>query len=90
MKYCKKCAQPDTRPKIKFDPISGCISEIGQKPKKIEDIQAQYRGLISFREEGLLAAKKLYDKEKSAYSEGKRYISKDRGLPDLYMTDLLG
>jgi len=88
--WAKRFLNPmDDAETLKLDPVSGRILEIGQKPEKIEDIQAQYIGLVSFREEGLLAAKKLYDREKNAYKEGKRCICKGRGLPELYMTDLI-
>lgn len=68
---------------------SGNIYNIGQKTKNIEDIQAQYIGLSSYKGKGVQALKDIYDKEKGFSARGARYICKDRSLDELYMTDLI-
>ena len=88
--WSKRFSSPsDDAETLKLSADYSRILEIGQRPEKPEDIQAQYIGLISFRGEGLSAAKELYEREKKAYGERKRYICKSREMPHLYMTDFI-
>jgi choline kinase len=68
---------------------SGKIIEIGQKPRNINDIHAQYIGLTAFRGNGLRALKNIYNKEKEAYQRHENRICNERDLSQLYMTDLI-
>ena len=64
----------------------GGLTEIGQKPKSMEEIQAQYIGLVAFRAGGVKALTQAYDAlEKS----GGNPFGGARSLDQLYMTDLL-
>lgn len=73
---------------LKVDSL-GRIKEIGQKTTDIKDIQGQYIGLSAFKGDGLQSMQELYDMEKSAYQEHKKFICKQRNLDQLYMTDLI-
>ena len=68
---------------------TGKIIEIGQKPKSINEIHAQYIGLTAFRGNGLRALKNIYNQEKEAFQRGENFICKERDLSQLYMTDLI-
>ena len=68
---------------------SGRIIEIGQKPKSINEIQAQYIGLTAFKGNGLRSLRKIYEKEKEAFQRHENYICNERNLSQLYMTDLI-
>lgn len=67
----------------------GQIADIGQKPKRIEDVQAQYIGLVAFRSEGVRALTDAYDAAEADEREGRVPFSGERELDRLYMTDLL-
>jgi choline kinase len=64
----------------------GSLAEIGQRPKSMDEIQAQYIGLVAFRADGVQAITRTYDAlEKS----GSNPFGGTRSLDQLYMTDLL-
>ncbi len=61
----------------------GSITEIGQKPNSISEIQGQYMGLMKFSSKGTDVLKKVFNNAKSTgYLRGK-------ALENAYMTDLL-
>jgi len=59
------------------------ITDIGQKPKSIQDIQAQYMGLVKLNNTGCEIFKEEYLKLKLLYKDNHKY------LDNLYMTDFL-
>ena len=61
----------------------GTISEIGQKPKSIDDIEGQYIGLMKFSSHGLKQIKNIFHNAVS----NKNLLGKP--VEDAYMTDLL-
>jgi len=61
----------------------GTISEIGQKPKSLDEIEGQYMGLMKFSAKGI---KKIKDIFHIAISNG-HLMGKD--VENAYMTDLL-
>jgi L-glutamine-phosphate cytidylyltransferase len=64
----------------------GSLADIGQKPRNMDEIQAQYIGLVAFRDGGVRAMTETYDTlEKDAANP----FGGPRNLDQLYMTDLL-
>lgn len=61
----------------------GTISEIGQKPKSLKEIQGQYIGLMKFSSLGISQIKKIFN----AAKESGELLGKP--LETAYMTDLL-
>ena len=61
----------------------GTISEIGQKPSSLEEIEGQYMGLMKFSSEGVRQIKSAFH---SALESG-RLLGKE--VENSYMTDLL-
>lgn len=67
----------------------GMITEIGQKAGSLDEIEAQYIGLIALRSAGVEALTRTYDEISEADSYGKKPFDGVRTLDQLYMTDLL-
>lgn len=67
----------------------GHITDIGQKPKRIEDIMAQYIGLVAFRGQGVRALLDAYAAAEDEGGDGSSVFGSKRSLDKLYMTDLL-
>jgi L-glutamine-phosphate cytidylyltransferase len=65
------------------------MTEIGQIPKSLADIEGQYIGLMRFQGTGLQQFCQLHEQEKIAFEKGTQSVSQQRKLPDLYMTDML-
>ena len=61
----------------------GTISEIGQKPKDLSEIEGQYMGLMKFSDNGLRKLKNIFH---SALKIGNL---QNKSIENLYMTDLL-
>jgi L-glutamine-phosphate cytidylyltransferase len=61
----------------------GTISEIGQKPKSLDEIEGQYMGLMKFSTKGLKQIKEIFH---TAVEKGE-LLGKD--VENSYMTDLL-
>lgn len=61
----------------------GTISEIGQKPKSLDDIEGQYMGLMKFSPDGVNQIKKIFH---AALKSGKLL---QKSAENAYMTDLL-
>lgn len=64
----------------------GSLAEIGQRPKSMDEVQAQYIGLVAFRAGGIEAITRTYDALEN--SRGNPFGG-PRSLDQLYMTDLL-
>jgi choline kinase len=64
----------------------GALAEIGQRPKSLDDVQAQYIGLVAFHARGVKAITRTYDALEQA---GGNPFGGPRSLDQLYMTDLL-
>ena len=62
---------------------NGEITEIGQKPKSLSEIEGQYMGLIKFSSIGVSILKKIFH-----HSKMTGYL-KDKSLEKAFMTDLL-
>lgn len=67
----------------------GRILSIGQAPDSLEQIQAQYIGLMAFRGEGVAALRSLYEKAKIQGKDGQNPLRGQRSFENLYMTDIL-
>ena len=63
--------------------LSGKITEIGKRPKTVEEIQGQYIGLMKFSENGISNIKAVFHK---AVKFGKLL---EKPVEESYMTDLL-
>ncbi|MBT5407159.1 MAG: phosphocholine cytidylyltransferase family protein [Gammaproteobacteria bacterium] len=61
----------------------GTISEIGQKPKSIDEIEGQYMGLMKFSAEGVKLIKEIFH---TAVNDGNLL---GKNVENAYMTDLL-
>jgi len=61
----------------------GTISEIGQKPKSLDEIEGQYMGLMKFSTKGLKQIKEIFH---TAVNDGKLL---GKNVENAYMTDLL-
>ena len=73
---------------LQFD-AAGRITSIGQKSKKISEINAQYIGLMSFKGQGVDAWKSIYKHAKQEASLGRNPLRGQRHFNMLYMTDML-
>lgn len=67
----------------------GFITDIGQKPSRIDDIKAQYIGLVAFRAEGVKQLVAAYRAAQVDQEAGRMPFEGKRSLDQLYMTDLL-
>jgi len=67
----------------------GTITEIGQKPQSLEQIEAQYIGLMRFRGEGLAILKKIYERDKEIADRGGNPWNISRPFEKAFMTDFL-
>ncbi len=61
----------------------GTISEIGQKPKSLDEIEGQYMGLMKFSTEGVKLIKEVFH----AAQQDNNLL--DKPVENAYMTDLL-
>jgi len=61
----------------------GTISEIGQKPHSLDEIEGQYMGLMKFSDKGIAQLKEVF------YSAVKRGELSGKNIYNSYMTDLL-
>ena len=61
----------------------GLVTELGKKPKNMDEIEGQYTGLIKFSESGKKLILELYD------SLRKNSSKSDQELDNIYMTDFL-
>ena len=59
------------------------ISEIGQKPKSLDEIEGQYMGLMKFSANGLRQIKEIFN----SAAKDKKVLGKE--VENAYMTDLL-
>jgi len=66
--------------KIRAD---GTISEVGQKPKSLEEIEGQYMGLMKFSAKGIRQIKEIF------HNSVVNYKLLARPVQNAYMTDLL-
>lgn len=73
---------------LQFD-STGRITSIGQKPKSINEIGAQYIGLMSFKGEGVDAWRSVYAQAQYEAAQGRNPLRGQRPLNKLYMTDML-
>lgn len=73
---------------LQFD-SAGRITTIGQKPKGIGEINAQYIGLMSFKGKGVDIWRSVYAKAKQEADSGRLPLRGQRPLNMLYMTDML-
>ena len=73
---------------LQFD-SAGRITSIGQKPKDISEINAQYIGLMSFKGRGVDIWRSVYAKAKQEAVSGRTPLRGQRPLNMLYMTDML-
>ena len=67
----------------------GSITELGQEPKSVDEIQAQYIGLVRFSGRGVAILKETLDAEEKASRKGKSTLCSERNFNRLYITDLL-
>lgn len=68
---------------------SGFISDIGQKVKKIDEICAQYIGLMKFSKQSILNLLSFYDESKNKSKNGINPLNSTLPFEKSYMTDLL-
>ena len=68
---------------------NGYITSIGQKVNNIEEIQAQYIGLMKFQGKGLQDFMKFYENTKSTSLSGKNPLNPNLPFEKSFMTDLL-
>ena len=72
--------------KIRSD---GSLLEVGQKPLTYDDIQAQYIGLVAFRQSGVTRLNEMLMTIAREAEVGAHPFGGKRSLDMLYMTDLL-
>lgn len=68
---------------------NGYITDIGQKIKEIEKIQAQFIGLIKFQNDGIKFLKEFYKYSKELSYKGPNFLNEKVPFNQSYMTDLL-
>ena len=85
----QRCTNPlDDAETLRVDK-NGNLLEIGQKTEKLSDIQAQYIGLMRFRNTGLKNMLQVSDEANRRTSEGETLWRTSRVYSNMYMTDLL-
>ena len=67
---------------------NGRIVEIGQKPTYIDQIEAQYIGLMRFKGAGLVRLKEFYHESRRLYEMGENPWNLTRPFEKAFMTDL--
>mgnify|MGYP006156424333 CR=1 FL=1 len=67
----------------------GYITNIGQKPKNLEQIQAQYIGLMKFQNNGIADLKEFYKQAKKTAETSTNPLNFKILFEQSYMTDLL-
>ena len=67
----------------------GYITNIGQKPKNLEQIQGQYIGLMKFQNLGIKNLIDFYEKSKISSKDGINPLNPQLPFEKSYMTDLL-
>ena len=67
----------------------GYITNIGQKPKNLEQIQGQYIGLMKFQNDGILHLKEFYKQAKKTAGTSANPLNFKIPFEQSYMTDLL-
>jgi len=68
---------------LKFNKSTGCISEIGKKPKSLNDIESQYTGLIKVSKSRIKDFLYFYEcLDRNILYDGKTF-------PNIYMTSFL-
>ena len=65
------------------------LLEIGQKPKTLEEIQAQYLGLVKLSRKGIDVLLASYDRASREIAAGRTAWGRVTNLQKAYMTDLL-
>ncbi len=65
------------------------ITEIGQKVKKVEEIQGQFIGLMKFQNEGIKILKKFYNECRIISTNSNNPLNSTIPFEKSYMTDLL-
>ncbi len=65
------------------------ITEIGQKVKKVEEIQGQFIGLMKFQNEGIKILKKFYNECRIISTNSNNPLNSTIPFKKSYMTDLL-
>ena len=78
----------DDAESLRIDPY-GLLTSIGQQETEIDRIEAQYIGLVAFRDQGVEALKESYAFARDQDSRGESPFHGVRPLAGLYMTDLL-
>jgi L-glutamine-phosphate cytidylyltransferase len=68
---------------------NGYITNIGQKPKKIDEIQGQYIGLMKFQNNGVKDLIEYYENAKNSSKNGVNPLNDAIPFHKSYMTDLL-
>jgi len=68
---------------------SGQIQSIGQPVSDFDSVEAQYTGLVAFRDSGVSALRQTYAKAQSDDDAGRFPFNGRRPLAMLHMTDLL-
>ena len=68
---------------------SGCLRSIGQRPASLEQIEAQYIGLLAFRGSGIAALRACYAAAQREAQNGLTPFGGTQPLERLFMTDLL-
>lgn len=67
----------------------GSIVDIGGKPQSLDEIEAQYIGLVGFRGPGVQALDEAMDAARQADAQGRNPFGCPRPLGKIFMTDLL-
>lgn len=78
----------DDAESLKID-SNGFITNIGQKVGSLDEIEAQYIGLMKFKGEGLNKLINFYEKCKLNSKSGKNPLNPNLPFQNSYMTDLL-
>jgi len=67
----------------------GSIISIGQPVGHVDEVDAQYIGLVAFRSDGVRALERAYAAAETAAAKGSPPFGGARAYEELYMTDLL-
>lgn len=67
----------------------GLVTNLGQKPRGLEDIQGQYIGMSRYAGAGVTWLRDLLQGEQDAWAAGVRRLHPTRSFDSLYMTDML-
>lgn len=87
--WSKRCEDPLSDAETLMKDEAGYLIEIGQKTQDIQKVQAQYIGLMRYKNEGVKKVLNICKEAERRTQQGKSLWHTDRTYEKMYMTDML-